>query len=55
MTGPDRCTAEEYLAIERHAEFRSEYIDGQIIAMAQGESRPRNPKPARAEFPVSAG
>ena len=28
-----RYTPEEYLALERHAEFRSEYIDGRIIAM----------------------
>lgn len=28
-----RYTPEEYLALERHAEFRSEYIDGSIIAM----------------------
>lgn len=26
-------TPEEYLALERHAEFKSEYIDGRIIAM----------------------
>jgi Uma2 family endonuclease len=26
-------TTEEYLALERHAEFRSEYIDGRIVAM----------------------
>jgi Uma2 family endonuclease len=29
-----RYTPEEYLALERHAEFRSEYIDGRIIAMS---------------------
>lgn len=28
-----RYTPEEYLAMERHAEFRSEFIDGRIIAM----------------------
>lgn len=28
-----RYTPEEYLALERHAEFRSEYLDGRIIAM----------------------
>jgi Uma2 family endonuclease len=28
-----RYTPEEYLALERHAEFKSEYIDGRIIAM----------------------
>jgi Uma2 family endonuclease len=32
-------TPEEYLALERHAEFRSEYIDGRIIAMT-GARRP---------------
>ena len=26
-------TPEEYLALERHAEFKSEYIDGRIVAM----------------------
>ena len=29
-----RYTPEEYLALERHAEFKSEYIDGRIIAMS---------------------
>lgn len=29
-------TAEEYLALERQADFRSEYIDGQIVAMSGG-------------------
>ena len=32
---------EEYLAIERQAEFRSEYFDGEIFAMA-GASKPHN-------------
>lgn len=27
------CTPEEYLALERHAEFKSEYRDGRIVAM----------------------
>jgi Uma2 family endonuclease len=29
-------TPEEYLALERKAEHRSEYHDGQIFAMPQG-------------------
>jgi Uma2 family endonuclease len=29
----NRYTPEEYLAMERHAEFRSEYLNGRIIAM----------------------
>ena len=37
-----RYTPEEYLALERHAEFRSEYIDGRIIAMSPGGSFPHN-------------
>jgi Uma2 family endonuclease len=37
----NRYTPEEYLALERHAEFRSEYIDGRIIAMTGG-SIPHN-------------
>jgi Uma2 family endonuclease len=32
-------TPEEYLALERHAEFKSEYIDGRIVAMT-GASAP---------------
>jgi Uma2 family endonuclease len=32
-------TPEEYLALERHAEFKSEYIDGRIVAMS-GARRP---------------
>jgi Uma2 family endonuclease len=32
----NRYTPEEYLALERQAEFRSEYIDGRIIAMTGG-------------------
>ncbi len=35
-----RYTPEEYLALERNAEFKSEYIDGRIIAMTPGASRP---------------
>ena len=31
-----RYTPEEYLALERHAEFRSEYLNGRIIAMTGG-------------------
>ncbi len=38
----NRYTPEEYFALERHAEFRSEYIDGRIIAMSPGASRPHN-------------
>ncbi len=34
-----RYTPEEYLALERHAEFKSEYIDGRIIGMT-GAQRP---------------
>jgi Uma2 family endonuclease len=34
-------TAEEYLAREREAEFKSEYLNGEILAMA-GASRPHN-------------
>jgi Uma2 family endonuclease len=30
---------EEYLALERKAEYKSEYIDGQIFAMAGGSER----------------
>jgi Uma2 family endonuclease len=37
----NRYTPEEYLALERHAEFKSEYIDGRIIAMSGG-SIPHN-------------
>ena len=34
-------TPEEYLALERRAEFKSEYIDGRIVAMT-GASEPHN-------------
>jgi Uma2 family endonuclease len=37
----NRYTPEEYLAIDRMAEFKSEYIDGEIVAMTGG-SRPHN-------------
>jgi Uma2 family endonuclease len=42
-TQPQRSfiTPEEYLAIERKAEFKSEYFNGEIFAMA-GTSRPHN-------------
>lgn len=42
-TSPQRSflTAEEYLAIERRAEFKSEYFNGEMFAMA-GASRPHN-------------
>jgi Uma2 family endonuclease len=36
----NRYTPEEYLALERNAEFKSEYIDGRIIAMTPGAARP---------------
>jgi Uma2 family endonuclease len=32
-------TPEEYLALERKAEYKSEYIDGEIFAMAGGSER----------------
>ena len=34
-------TPEEYLAIERRAEYKSEYIDGEVVAM-MGASRRHN-------------
>ncbi len=34
-------TAEEYLALERNAEYKSEYVDGRIYAMT-GASREHN-------------
>ena len=34
-----KVTAEEYLALDRAAEFRSEFIDGDIIAMSGGSVR----------------
>jgi Uma2 family endonuclease len=37
----DRFTTEEYLAIERAAQYKSEYIDGEIVAMV-GASEPHN-------------
>jgi Uma2 family endonuclease len=36
-----RYTPEEYLAMEREAEFKNEYLDGEIIAMV-GASEPHN-------------
>jgi Uma2 family endonuclease len=41
-TSPHRHTPEEYLTRERHADVRSEYIDGQIVTMPSGASRPHN-------------
>ena len=35
----DYLTPEEYLAIERHAEYKSEYVDGVMYAMAGGSPR----------------
>ncbi|HSB12487.1 MAG TPA: Uma2 family endonuclease [Blastocatellia bacterium] len=35
------CTPDEYLELERKAEFKSEYIDGYIVAMV-GASEPHN-------------
>jgi Uma2 family endonuclease len=35
------CTPEEYVELERAAEFKSEYIDGYIVAMV-GASEPHN-------------
>jgi Uma2 family endonuclease len=37
----ERFTAEEYLTMERAAQFKSEYIDGEIVAMV-GASEPHN-------------
>lgn len=37
-----RHTPEEYFALEASAEHRSEYIDGQILAMSPGAARPHN-------------
>jgi Uma2 family endonuclease len=34
-----KVTAEEYLALDRAAEFRSEFLDGEIIAMSGGSAR----------------
>jgi Uma2 family endonuclease len=34
-----KVTAEEYLALDRAAEFRSEFLDGELIAMSGGSSR----------------
>lgn len=40
MSNPiTKVTAEEYLALDRAAEFRSELIDGEIIAMSGGSPR----------------
>lgn len=41
-TAPSRHSPEEYLALERHADVRSEYIGGRIVAMMPGETRPHN-------------
>ena len=34
-----KVTAEEYLALDRAAEFRSEFLDGEIVAMSGGSPR----------------
>ena len=34
-----KATAEEYLAMDRAAEFRSEFLDGEIVAMSGGSMR----------------
>jgi Uma2 family endonuclease len=34
-----KVTAEEYLALDRAAEFRSEFLDGEIVAMLGGSPR----------------
>jgi Uma2 family endonuclease len=34
-----KVTAEEYLALDRASEFRSEFFDGEIIAMSGGSAR----------------
>ncbi len=39
MTLPTLYTPEEYLALERQAELRSEFIDGEIVAMSGGTKR----------------
>lgn len=41
VTEKRRYMAEEYLRLERQAEFRSEFVDGEIFALA-GASEPRN-------------
>jgi Putative restriction endonuclease len=37
--GLTRVTEEQYLAIDRAAEFRSEFLDGEMIAMSGGSMR----------------
>src|SRR6266446_828160 len=39
IAAKERLTAEEYLALERTAEFRSEFLDGEMFAMAGGTRR----------------
>ena len=34
-----KVTAEEYLAMDRAAEFRSEFLDGEVVAMSGGSLR----------------
>lgn len=47
-------TPEEYLALERNAEFRNEYINGYIIAMSPGATRPHNLIVARLVYHLEA-
>jgi hypothetical protein len=39
MASVHKLTEEEYLALERAAEFKSEFIDGEVFAMSGCRSR----------------